>query len=308
MGRSGTKPLISVVGATGAQGSGLVHAIIADGTFTARALTRDPSKPSAFALKDAGVEVVAFDFNKPETYRAALSGAHGAFVVTNFYEAFAKETQQAKDIAAACEAAGVAHVIWSTLEDTRPFFDAQTSDVPPKLQDTMYVPHFDGKAEANASFPAAKTTLFHTSMYLENLIKFGMCKDGVMACPMGNTPLSVIAVDDIGRCALGVFKAGDEYKGKSVFVAGDVLTVADLMAVCAKATGKKFSYAAYAGFGFPGAEELANMFHYYKCDVAFGARRNPDGPHGAKALYHGIQSAAVWAEANKEQLAKCGAP
>lgn len=104
-------------------------------------------------------------------------------------------------------------------------------------------------------------------------------------------------------------QGGDKYKGKSVYVAGDNIPVADIMAEISKATGKPFKYVpvsreAYAGFGFPGADDLAAMFDYYKREPEFCKHRDVDGPMGSKALFPGVQSVAVWAEANKEALSK----
>src|SRR5688500_12448879 len=119
------KKIIAVTGATGAQGGGLARAIMADtnGGFAVRALTRHPNKDKAKALAAAGAEVVKADLDDVESLKKAFAGAHGVYAVTNFWEHFSaeKEKAQAKNIADAAKAAGVKHVIWSTLEDTRTF-------------------------------------------------------------------------------------------------------------------------------------------------------------------------------------------
>ncbi|MDQ3207403.1 MAG: NmrA family NAD(P)-binding protein, partial [Gemmatimonadota bacterium] len=81
------KKIIAVVGATGAQGGGLVRAILADksGSFTARAITRDPVSEKAKALRTAGAEVVGADLDQPATLEKAFAGAYGAFLLTNFW-------------------------------------------------------------------------------------------------------------------------------------------------------------------------------------------------------------------------------
>ena len=117
------KKIIAVVGATGAQGGGLVQAILNDpgSGFTVRALTRKVDSDKAKALKKQGVEVVAADLDDIESLKRAFAGAHGAFLLTNYWELFSpeKEFAQAKNLAEAAKAANVRHVIWSTLEDTR---------------------------------------------------------------------------------------------------------------------------------------------------------------------------------------------
>jgi len=142
---------IAVVGATGAQGGGLVRAIAGDrsGEFCARALTRDVSSAAAQELAAlTNVEVVAGDLDDPPSVEAAFEGAHGAFCVTFFWVDMspATELRHATAMARAAKAADVRHVVWSTLEDTR---DWVTDDRMPTLQGSYKVPHFDGKAEAD---------------------------------------------------------------------------------------------------------------------------------------------------------------
>ena len=106
------KKIIAVLGSTGSQGSGLVSAILNDpnGGFAARAVTRDPSKDAAKAMAAKGAEVVAGNLDDVESLKKAFAGAHGVYAVTNFWEHFSgeKEIAQAKNIAEAAKAAGVA--------------------------------------------------------------------------------------------------------------------------------------------------------------------------------------------------------
>ena len=208
------KKLIAVLGSTGSQGSGLVSAILADpsGGFAARAITRDTSKDKAKAMASKGAEVVAADLDNVESLKKAFAGAYGVFAVTNFWEHFSgeKEVAQAKNIAEAAKAAGVKHVVWSTLEDTRNLMKADDTRMP-MLQGKYRVPHFDAKAEANAHFAGLPTTFFMVSFYWDNLYLFNLApkKDdkGVYswAFPMGDAKLAGIAKDDIGKAAYGIF-------------------------------------------------------------------------------------------------------
>src|SRR5438046_241150 len=117
------KKVIAVVGATGAQGGGLVRAIVNDqsGAFSARALTRHPTSDKAKAMAKEGAVVAAADLDDVESLKRAFTGAYAAFCVTNFWEHFSpeKEFVQAKNLALAAKDAGIQHAIWSTLEDTR---------------------------------------------------------------------------------------------------------------------------------------------------------------------------------------------
>lgn len=128
------KRIIAVVGATGAQGGGLVRAIMADPAsgFTARAITRDVNSDKAKALAALGAEVVAADIDDAESLKQAFAGAHGAFCVTFFWDHLSpeKEMAQAKNMADAAKAAGVQHVVWSSLEDTRRWMSLEDTRMP----------------------------------------------------------------------------------------------------------------------------------------------------------------------------------
>ena len=171
------KKIIAVLGSTGSQGGGLCRAILADasGGFACRAVTRDTGKDKAKALASAGAQVVKADLDDVESLKKAFAGAYGVYAVTNFWEHFSgeKEKAQAKNIADAAKAAGVKHVIWSTLEDIRKFMKADDKRMP-MLQEKYRVPHFDAKAEANAYFSGVPTTLLVTTFYWDNLYMFGL--------------------------------------------------------------------------------------------------------------------------------------
>jgi uncharacterized protein YbjT (DUF2867 family) len=277
MNQAATK-IIAVTGATGAQGGGLIRAILAhpEGGFSARAITRDPGSEKAQALAALGVEVVQADLDDEASLAAAFAGAYGAFCVTNFWEHFspAKEVAQAANMARAAKSAGVSHVIWSTLEDVRNWVPL-SDDRMPTLMEHYKVPHFDAKGESNHLFTDAgvPTTFLNTSFYWDNLIYFGMGpkpgEDGTLAItfPLGDAKLAGIAAGDIGGCAYGIFDAGSEMIGKTVGIAGGHLSGVEMAASLSKALGKEVRYnavspAVYRAFGFPGAEDLGNMFQF----------------------------------------------
>ncbi len=273
------KKIIAVLGSTGSQGGGLCRAILADpaGGFACRAVTRDPSKDKAKALATAGAQVVKADLDDVESLKKAFAGAYGVYGVTNFWEHFSgdKEKAQAKNIADAAKAAGVQHVIWSTLEDIRNFMKSDDKRMP-MLQQKYRVPHFDAKAEANAYFGGLPTTFLVTSFYWDNLYMFGLAPkkgdDGQLAWtfPMGTAKMAGIAAEDIGKVAYGIFKAGQQYIGKTVGILGEALTIPQMGETLSKVLGVgPIQYNAvdadvYRGFGFPGADEMGNMFQAYR--------------------------------------------
>src|SRR3954470_16834626 len=165
------------MGATGSQGGGLVKAIMADksGEFTARAITRDVNSDKAKALAALGAEVVAADIDNEESLKKAFAGAYGVYCVTFFWAHFSPEKEQANagNMARAAKAAGVQHVIWSPLEDTRKWVPLSDNRMP-TLQGKYKVPHLGAKADADEDFRTVSATLLLTTFYWDNLINFGL--------------------------------------------------------------------------------------------------------------------------------------
>jgi uncharacterized protein YbjT (DUF2867 family) len=310
------KKIIAVIGATGAQGGGVVRAIQADkgGQFVARAITRNPNSEKAQALRAAGVEVVGADLDKPETLEKAFAGAYGAFLLTNFWEHFSPERElaQARNMARAAKAAGLQHVIWSTLEDTREWVPLE-DDRMPTLMGKYKVPHFDAKGEADQIFRelGVPTTFLLTAFYWENLIYFGAGPqrgpDGTLAItfPMDDKKLPSIAVEDIGKAAFGIFKRGREFINQTVAIAGEHLTGDQMASALTRALGQEVRYnnvppEVYRSFGFPGADDLGNMFqfkrdfHEYFCgarNLEFTRSLNPE-----------LQTFEQWLAKHKDQI------
>jgi len=310
------KKIIAVVGATGAQGGGLARAILNDrgSAFAVRALTRDVNSDKAQELARLGAEVVAADLDNPTSLKLAFEGAHGAYCVTFFWDHFMPEREmtQAGAMANAAKNAGVKHVIWSTLEDTRKWVPLADERMP-TLMGKYKVPHFDGKGAANEAFRQFRvpTTFLLTSFYWENLIYFGLGPkrgpDGTLALtlPMGDKKLPGIAAEDIGRCAYGIFRRGFEFVGKTVGIAGGHLTGGQMAAALARALGEEVRYNdvppdAYRALGFPGAEELGNMFQFkrdFEADYC-GAR----SIELSRSLNPSLQSFDAWLAANKDRI------
>jgi uncharacterized protein YbjT (DUF2867 family) len=310
------KKIIAVLGATGAQGGGLVRAILADpdGGFAARALTRDVNSAKAKELAKLGAEVVAADVDNPETLKKAFAGAYGAFCVTFFWAHFSpeKEMANAQSMAQAAKAAGLKHVIWSTLEDTRKWVPLN-DDRMPTLQGKYKVPHFDAKGASNHFFTdeGVPTTFLLTAFYWDNFIYFGMGPkkgpDGQLAVtiPMGDKKLPGIAAEDIGKCAYGIFKNPKEFVNTTVAISGENLTGAQLAATFTDVLGKPVRYndippEVYRSFGFPGADDLGNMFQFKRdfADDYCGARN----PSFALTLNPALQDFKTWLTRNKNAI------
>lgn len=272
------KKIIAVMGATGAQGGGVAHAILKDkdSEFAVRAITRDPNSAKAVELAKLGAEVVSADLADAGSVKRAMEGAYGAYCVTFFWAHMSPDTEKAhaRVLAESAKAAGVEHAIWSTFEDTRDLVPLD-DDRMPTLQGHYKVPHFDAKAEANTYFTDVDVpvTFLLTSWYFDNLIHFGSGpqrdKNGKLAftLPLGDKKLPAIAAADIGGCAYGIFKQGRKYISRTVGVASEHLTGKEMAASLARALGEPVYYNevspdVYRSFGFPGADDVGNMFQY----------------------------------------------
>jgi uncharacterized protein YbjT (DUF2867 family) len=281
------KKIITVVGATGSQGGGLARAILADpqGPFAVRALTRDPGGAKAMELAAQGAEVVHADLDDVAAVRTAFEGAYGAFVVTNYWAARTPkeeaarsraqmERDQADTAAQAAKDAGLKHVVWSTLEDTRPHF-AHLGINAPVLAEGYTVPHFDAKAEANASFTrrGIPTTFLETTAYYEAFLMGAgphRGENGELAItnPMGDSVISFVWSEDIGRTAYGIFLAGPRFIGRTVSLASTHATGKELAGLFTKALGEKVVYRPVSNdqlraSGAPGIDEVANNWLFY---------------------------------------------
>lgn len=310
------KKIIAVVGATGAQGGSLARAILSDSgsEFAVRALTRDVNSDKAKALAKLGAEVVSADVNDIDSLNKAFEGAYGAFCVTFFWEHFSpeKEQQHAKNMAEAARRAGLSHVIWSSLDDTRKWIPLD-DDRMPTLMGKYKVPHFDAKGESNSFFTdlGLPVTILNTSFYWENMIYFGVGpKKGpegklVLTLPMGDAKLPSISAEDIGKCAYGIFKDSSRYIGQTIGIAGEHLTGSQLAESLAGALGQEVQYNAiepsvYRSFGFPGAEDMGNMFQFKRdFEEAYCESRDVNV---TRTLNPSLQSFDTWLATNKDLI------
>ena len=310
------KKIIAVTGATGAQGGGVVRAILADrdGPYRARAITRKPDSDKARALASLGAEIVAGDADDPASLERAFAGAHGAFCVTNFWEHFSAEREalQAAALARATRKAGLAHVVWSTLEDTRKFVPLEDARLP-TLQGKYKVPHFDAKGEADRVFAAegAPTSYLLASFYWENFLYFGMGPrkgagdELVLALPLGGVALPGIAAEDIGKCAYGIFRRGISAAGQRFGVAGEILSGREMAAKMGRVLRRPVRFEdvpfdVYRGLGFPGADDLGNMFQFQA--IRGDAFLRDRDPALSRELNRELLSFDAWLEANAARI------
>ncbi len=289
---------ILVTGATGAQGGGVARHLLRGGKFRVRCLTRDPNSAKSAALAKGGAEVVKGDLADRRSVESALAGCYACFGVTNFWEHFGGERQHGRNLIEAVKAARVEHFVLSTLPSAK-----QIS------KGAIEVPHFDIKAELEqyARDLGLGATFVHVAFYFENFLSFPPQKqaDGALAFgfPQGDTPLAGVAVEDVGGVVAAIFDRPAEFRDRSVGIVGDDLPGKTYAEIMSRILGQKVVYnyiprATYAALGFPGAQELADMFEFNRLYIP---ERRADVAQ-SRALYPGMQAFEAWMKANKDQF------
>ncbi len=309
------KKTIAVLGATGSQGGGLCEAILGDpdGGFACRAISRNPGSEKARALAARGAEVVAADLDDAASLAAAFEGAHGVFGVTNYPElgSVEREQQQAVNIAKAAGAANTQHVIWSTLDDTTRWLPLSDPRMP-TLMGRYKVPHSDAKGQIDHVFTdlGLPTTFLLTCFYWDNFYNHGWGPqrgpDGAYALtlPIGKARMPGIAAEDIGACAYAIFRTR-AHVGETVGIAGEHLSGAEMAEKCSAALGidcrfSPMSPQAYRNLGFPGADDLGNMFQLFdEFEPQYRASRSVEA---ARALAPSLMDFDQWLAKYKSRI------
>jgi uncharacterized protein YbjT (DUF2867 family) len=261
--------LIAVVGATGQQGGAVVRAVRARGQFKVRALTRNPDKH-----RDLADEVVKADLNRPETLKAAFAGAHGVFLVTNFWEEGTDELKQASAAVRAAKDAGVKHFIWSTLPDVEAISGGQ-----------LHVPHFTGKARIDrvvkeAGFP--HHTFVIAPFYYQGLLGALAPQKQADGSSGWAIPLDPVVrgihmgdITELGNIVAGAFAHPDQAgNGEYLPLVGDFMSFNEIVDTLNR-QGHKFSFKqvpqeVFATL-FPGAAEIAATFRYFQAHTYLGS-------------------------------------
>jgi uncharacterized protein YbjT (DUF2867 family) len=290
---------ILVFGATGAQGGGVARNLLARGRFDVRAFTRNPDSAAAQALRELGAEIVQGDLDDPASIQAAVAGCAGVFGVTNYWEHFDKEAEYGRNLIDAVAGANVEHFVLSSL----PSIEKATGGA-------LRSPHFDLKAglEEYARGLGIPSTFVHVAFYFENFLSVFAPKpagDGgfQFGFPQGDTPLAAIAVEDVGRIVAVLFEQPEVWIGKVLKLAGDELTPGEYAATMSRRTGADIRFAhipreVFASFGFPGSEDLADMFEFYRVHTPSRAREIDE----CRTLAPELQTFDAWLARNEGKL------
>jgi uncharacterized protein YbjT (DUF2867 family) len=298
---SSNQKLIAVIGATGHQGGGVVRALQARGQFKVRALTRNPDKHRGLAD-----EVVEADLDRPETLTAAFEGAHGVFLVTNFWESGTDELKQATAAVRAAKAAGVKHFVWSTLPDVEAISGGK-----------FHVPHFTGKARIDRIVREAgfvNHTFVIAPFFYQNLVGVMAPQkqaDGTLgwALPLDPNVRSIHMgnINELGNIVEGAFARPDQAgHGEYLPLVGDFMSFNEIIDTLNR-QGHEFSFKRVPrevfAASFPGGAEVADMLGYFQAHTYLGSDSRDEIALGNKMAGGPASKVSAWARVNMPLLA-----
>jgi len=264
--------IIAVFGATGSQGGSVLRSLVKNGNYHIKAITRNPNSDKAKELASLNnVSVHQADLDDSASLDKVLEGVHGSFVVTDFTgHAESKETKQGVALIDSAIKNKVSHVVFSGLENVASVINK------PCL-------HFDNKAAVEDYGLTKKDQINFTSIrlpaYYQVLVNSLLFKaqpnQFILTLPMSDKPIYCMNVHDAGDCVTSIFNNENEYKSKIVSVAGDQLKATEIASVLNKHLSPiqfmygNFTLEKFLSFGFPGVEDITNMFEYYQTEKMF---------------------------------------
>src|SRR6266511_111753 len=220
------KKTVLVLGATGRQGGATARHLLIRG-WRVRAFTRDPDKPAAQALHQAGALVVQGDYDDPASLAAAMQGVYGVFSV----QASVDEVRQGKQIADVARAASIQHLVYSSVQSAQEL--ARVGGDANKWEIEQYI--------LALGLPA---TILRPCLFMDDLLgpRYGVPSGTFAIAFQPDVAIGLIAADDIGAFAALAFEHPDEYLGKTIEIAGDALTPTQVAAAISRATGRSIRY------------------------------------------------------------------
>jgi uncharacterized protein YbjT (DUF2867 family) len=250
--------VIAVTGATGQQGGAVARKLLSDG-WKVRALTRDVDKPAAQELASLGADIFAGDMEDRAELDAAFKDAYGVFSVQNFWlpnVGFEGEIKQGKNVADAAKAAGIQHLVYSSVG---------------AAHRGMGQKHFESKWTIEQYIHSLDIpyTILRPAFFMDNYNwSRAQILNGTFT-GMGLRPekeIQSIAVEDIGVFAALAFENPKEYLGKTIELAGDELTESQIAETFTEVIGRPVKLVMPTGDG--GArrrsdEEMKAMFNFF---------------------------------------------
>ena len=298
---SNSKKLIAVIGATGQQGGAVVRALQAQGQFKVRALTRNPAKHRGLAE-----EVLEADLDRSESLKAAFEGAHGVFLVANFWEPGTDELKQATAAVRAAKAAGVKHLVWSTLPDVETISGGK-----------FHVPHFTGKARIDRIVREAgfvNHTFVIAPFFYQNLVGALAPQkqaDGSLGWALPFDPdlrsIHMGNINELGNIVAGAFAHPDQAgHGEYLPLVGDFMSFNEIVDTLNR-QGHEFSFKQVPkevfATSFPGAAEMAATFAYFQAHTYLGSDSRDQIALANKMAGAPASKFSAWARVNMPVLA-----
>ena len=297
---AGNEKRIAVVGASGQQGGAVVRALQDGGQFKVRALTRHPGKH-----RDLADDVVEADLDRPETLKAAFEGAHGVFLVTNFWEKGTDEIRQATAAVRAAKEAGVKHFVWSTLPDVEAISGGR-----------FEAAHFTGKARVDQIVREAgfvNHTFVIAPFFYQNLVGALAPQkqaDGSLGWALPLDPkvrcIHMGDIRELGHIVAGAFAHPDQAgHGEYLPLVGDFMSFNDIVDTLNR-QGHRFSFTqvpkeAFATL-FPGAAEVAETFAYFQAHTYLGSDSSDRIALANKVAGRQPTDFSTWARVNVKPL------
>ena len=302
------KPLIVVVGATGAQGGSVIDYVMKLNKFTLRGITRDPDSNSSKRLIERGVEMVKADLNNMEELKRAFDGAYGVFGVTNFWqkecmEHIWRELEHGKNIVDASRASGAQHLIMSVVDNVDKITGGR-----------LKVHHFTGKGQIEEYMRTVNEIPYRTylmpSFYMENLFQFSMFqpasdkKSGVLSTAVKpDSRIAMFSVDDFGISVAKAFNDKDSYNNQRMLIASEELTFPELATKVSKALEIPVTYKCmeYEESTKKWGEEMTEMFKWFnEYGYYYGDQRQQ--VEQANKLFPEMKDAEKWAKLHENDL------
>jgi len=216
---SALKKTVLVLGATGRQGGATARHLLTKG-WRVRAFARDPKKPAAQSLHEAGALVIQGDYDDRASLEAAMQGVYGVFSM----QASVDEVRQGKQIADVARAASIQHFVYSSVQSAEDL--ARVGGDANKWEIEQYI--------LALGLPA---TILRPCLFMDDLLgpRYGV--------PSGTFAIAFQPDVAIGLIAALAFEHPDEYLGKTIEIAGDALTLPQVAAAISRATGRSIPYA-----------------------------------------------------------------
>ncbi|MEG4409094.1 NmrA/HSCARG family protein [Microcoleus sp. MON2_D5] len=253
--------LILVTGATGNQGNAIAHHLLQRGNFKVRALVRDPNKPAALALKQAGAELVVGDLNDRASLDRALQGAYGVFSLQIFQDGLDTEIRQGKAVADAASSAGIQHFVYSSVGSA---------------ERNTGVPHFDSKFQVEEYIRASELpyTILRPVFFFYNYnMMRPMVEAGTLFQPLSpETKLQQLSEEDYGEMVADVFDRPADFMNREIELASVDMTMPEIAAAFSRVLGKTVEYQQipFEAFEQQIGEELTIMYRWFE-NVGYAA-------------------------------------